>query len=304
MPKDAALAAVAKAIALKLPMQAAAILAQTQLAGVSVHDFDSHWSGDNDVQRTTIAAGLGALLRRRKAGLADLATREVLYAIAPSVRKRGPAAFARALDKLLKDPPSGLQAHERRRKPKLDHEKRAQRAITHRIQPLLPYAQFVSEMVTSARPSAVFQDAMDRLMADTAKASDYPYRDGKDFLARTAFQVVFRVADAIGAVDRASADRLATWLPSAPGMFAATLSHIVLRLSRNPAAQDATIKLASHVATLIATDTDSLPASKLMARSPVVCGASHATRRRRIFTAASTSPMRSGPTISTEPTAY
>ena len=169
LPKDAALAAVAKAIALKLSKQAAAILAQTQLAGVSVHDFDSYWSGGNDVQRATIAAGLAAVLQRRKAGLADLAPREVLSAIAPSVRKRGPAAFARALDNLLKDPPSGLQARKRRRKPKLDREKRerTQRAITHRIQPLLPYAQFVSEMVTSARPSAVLQAAMDRLMADT-----------------------------------------------------------------------------------------------------------------------------------------
>ena len=67
---------------------------------------------------------------------------------------------------------------------------------------------------------------------------------------------MFQVADAIGAVDKASADRLAAWLPTAPGMFASALSHIVLRLSRNPAAQDATVKLASHVATLIATDTD------------------------------------------------
>lgn len=258
LPTDAALVAVAKAITLKLPKQATAILAQTQLVSISVHDFDTYWSGDNDVQRATIAAGLRAVLERRKVGLADLAPREVLTAIAPSSRKRGPAAFARALDNLLKDPTAGLRARKWRRKPKLDYEQRerTQRAITHRIQPLLPYAQFVSEMVTSATPSAVVQAAMDRLMADAVRASDYPYRDGKAYLARAAFQVVFRVADAIGAVDRATADRLAAWLPSAPGMFSAALSHVVLRLSRNPMAQDATIKLASHVATLIATDTD------------------------------------------------
>ena len=258
LPKDGALAAVAKAIAMKIPKQAAAILAQTQLASVSVYDFDSYWSGDNDVQRATIAAGLRAVLQRREPGLADLAPREVLSAIAPSARKRGPAAFARAMDNLLKDPPADLKTRKHRRKPKLDHKERerTRRAITHRIQPLLPYAQFVSEMVTSATPSAVLQAAIDRLMADILKVSDYPYQDGKAYLARTAFQVVFQVADAIGAVDKATADSLASWLPTAPGMFAPALSLIVLRLSRNQAAQDATIKLASHVATLIAADTD------------------------------------------------
>ncbi len=258
LPKDAALAAVAKAIALNLPKQAAAILAQVQTASVSVYDFDSYWSDNNDVLRATIAAGLRAVLQRRKAGLADLAPREVLSAIAPGIRKRGPAAFARALGALLNDPPTGLQDGKRRRKPKIDYEERQriQRAITHRIQPLLPYAQFVSEIVTSSTPSTVLQAAVDRLIADTGKASDYPYRDGKAYLARTAFQVVFRVADAIGAIDTAAADRLAAWLPAAPGMFAAALSQIVTRLSRNPMAQDATIKLASHVATLIASDTD------------------------------------------------
>ncbi len=257
-PHDAILAAVAKAIALKLPKQAATILAQVQPSRVSVHDFDSYWLGDDDVQRATIAAGLRAVVHRRKVSLIDLAPREVVAAIAPSILKRGPAAFERALEVLLKDAPTGQKGHKRRRKPKLDYElrERTQRAITHRIRPLMPYAHFVSEMATSATPSIVLQAAIDRLITDTEKTSDYPYQDGKAYLARTAFQVVFRVADAIGAVDAVTADRLAAWLPTAPGMFAVGLSRIVIRLSRNPVGQEAVIKLASHVATLIATDTD------------------------------------------------
>ena len=258
LPKAPILAAVAKAIALGLPKQAAAMLAQTQVPSVSVYDFDQYWPANNGVQRAAIAAGLRAVLQRRKAALADLAPGEVLSVIPPNIRKRGPAAFARAMDNLLKDPPADLKARKGRRKPRLDRGLRehTQRAVTHRIQPLLPYAQFVSNLVTSATPSAVFQTAIDRLMADTLEASDYPYRDGKAYLARTAFQVVFQVADAIGAVDKATADSLAAWLSTAPGMFAPALSPVVLRLSRNPEAQDATIKLASHVATLIAADTD------------------------------------------------
>src|SRR6185312_6042503 len=125
----------------------------------------------------------------------------------------------------------------RRRKTSLDYERRSdyQRALTERIKPLIPYAQAVADIIRPPRGRTrknVLDAAIDHLERDVEQASDYPYRDGKSYRARTGFRALFWIADALGAIDRVIGSRLVGWAMAAPGLYAPQLTAIVVRLSR------------------------------------------------------------------------
>ncbi len=98
--------------------------------------------------------------------------------------------------------------------------------------------------------------AFDRLVHDVEQSSNYPYRDGKAYLARTGFRVIFDLADALGALNAALANRMAEWAASAPGLFTPELTNAVARLSRIPQCHDAALLLAGHIERKIQLDTD------------------------------------------------
>ena len=51
--------------------------------------------------------------------------------------------------------------------------------------------------------------ALDKFARDIEQTTNYPYRDGKSYVARVGFRVIFAVADTVGAIDRVIADRIA-----------------------------------------------------------------------------------------------
>lgn len=257
----AALAGAARAIDLGMMTEARTILAAAATSAPSLYTYTSQWIDDREADTAVFAAGVRAAVAGRQVTLLDLAPAELLSLVSPSVRARGPAAFAKALENKLTDPHRSGTVPKRRRKPSLDYERRTeyQRALSERIKPLMPYAQAVADTL---RPPpgldglSVLNAALDRLQANVEQTSNYPYRDGKAYLARTGFHALFRVADATGAIDRSFGDRIASWLEVAPGLHIPQLTAVVARLSRVEECHDAALRLAVHVENLILRDTD------------------------------------------------
>lgn len=261
---DLALASVlaaARAADLGLGRESAIILEGAGLKVQSIHSYSSYYPVDRNVDVTVLAAGVRSALRGRPVTLLDVVPAELLELVPRSSRTRGPAVFARALDRKLAEPKLEAARRPRRRRDGLKSEKRSEyaRALDSRIKPWLSYAQDLASIV---RPpprttrSAMLSQAFFRLVTDVAKASDYPYRDGKAYLARTGFRAIFHLADALGALDPVLAQQMVDWLTSAPGLFTPELTDVVMRLSRIPHCHDAALALASHVESRIRLDTD------------------------------------------------
>ena len=257
----ASVLASARAADIGLDREASTLLAGAGLKVQSIHDYSSYFPIDRTVDVAVLAAGVRSALRGRPATLLDIAPTELIELVPRSLRTRGPAAFARALDRKLAEPKYEPDRRPRRRRDSLNGEKRSNysRALSGRIMPLLPYAQDLANII---RPplrttrSEMLSLALQRVIADVEKASNYPYRDGKAYLARTGFRALFYLADALGALDAAIAKQMVDWLATAPGLFTAELTDIVTRLSRVPRCHDAALVLASHVEKKIQLDTD------------------------------------------------
>jgi hypothetical protein len=263
LPSTTVLAAAACAISMGLRSEARTILEKASIRPPSVHDFSSYWPIDRDSERAVILAGLTSALRGTTPTLLDLAPREFLELVPKSIRSRGPKAFAAKLEKLLAENKTNTAARRKPRKETLGYEERGRygRALQYRIAPLVDYARFISRLVSEPRganTSAILNEALDRLDHDVKSASDYPYRDGKPYIARIGFSVLFAIADAIGGIDKTTGIRIVEWLRRAPGLFTPLLTQVVARLSRSSALHEAALDLAVHVEALILTDTDTV----------------------------------------------
>lgn len=266
IPKSALLSGIARAVSLGMKAEARSMLAP-YIERASVYDF-THHSPDRAPERAIVAAGLRVALRRNPASIIDVAPREFLELVPQSIRKRGPKAFDEALSKRLADPQTHVKTTSapaakpvKRRKPKLDYEDRSryQNALSHRVRPLVAYADLVAKLVApppGTSPATVLNEALDHLEKDVATASSYPYRDGKAYLARSGTLALFLVADAIAAFDRLTADRFVALLSKGQGLYIPDLIRIVGRLSRNAELHDAALALATHTDGLIQSDTD------------------------------------------------
>ncbi|WP_205470677.1 hypothetical protein [Breoghania sp. L-A4] len=227
----------------------------------SIHAYSSYYPVDRTIDMTVAAAGVKSALRRRPVTLIDIAPSELINLVPASARGRGAAAFSRALEQKLAEPKNDGTKPRRKRRTGLNGKDRSDysRALSSRIRPLVQYSQNIATIV---RPPAgrtrteMLNAAFDRLVSDVERSSNYPYRDGKAYLARTGFRAIFQVADALGTLNPAIAKRMTDWLASAPGMFTPDLTEIVARLSRIPACHDAALTLAGQVERRIQLDTD------------------------------------------------
>lgn len=257
----ASVLASARAADLGLIEEGKSILAGAGIKAQSIHEYSSYYPIDRTIDVTLLAAGVRSALQRRPVTLIDIAPTDLIELVPASARSRGAATFLRILNQKLAEPKYDGKRRRRKRRDGLDGERRSDysRALSNRIAPLLQYAQDVARIVRPPRRStraAMLNTAFDRLIADVDRASNYPYRDGKAYLARVGFRAIFYVADALGALDAALAKRMVDWLPSAPGFFAPELSELVARLSRVPQCHDAALTLAVVVERKIQLDTD------------------------------------------------
>ncbi|MBB5371322.1 MULTISPECIES: hypothetical protein [unclassified Janthinobacterium] len=257
----ASVLASALAIELGMEKEAASILAGTALTPPSVYDYSSHYPSDRAIHVTVLAAGVRAALSRKRPALIDIAPAELIDLVPASARSRGAATFSLVLNQKLTAPKFDGTRHRRKRRGHLDEEKRSDysRALGDRILPMLNYAQDVADIIRP--PDGKTRDEMvvaafDRLIRDVEQSSNYPYRDGKAYLARNGFRVIFNLADALGAFKASLAKRIADWVASAPGLFTPELTNSVARLSRISPCHDAALLLAGHVERKIQLDTD------------------------------------------------
>ena len=260
LPGIALLPAACRAFSFGMRKEARAILEQGDISTPNVYDFSSVWPTDRDHENAVIRVGLRSALRSRPVTLIDLAPTEFLALVPPSVRAKGPAAFAARLSEELRGRSINPGVQPRRRKkrdPSFDSD-RYRNVLDHRISPLIPAAAIIANLLASEPADAprVLGQAIIDLTDRVAKASEYPYRDGKAFIAKTSFATLFAVADAIDAIDKTVANTMADWLKSAPGFYTPKLIEIVDRLSRRAASHDACLALAAHTESRILMDTD------------------------------------------------
>ncbi|AYM60893.1 hypothetical protein [Agrobacterium fabrum] len=257
----ASVLAAAQAADLGLDKEGAAILTGASVKAQAIHDYSSYYPTSRAIDVTLIAAGVRAALRGKPPALLDIAPAELTRLVPAGARSRGAAAFIRVLDQKLAPPRFDGKRRRRKRAGALDEKTRSEysRTLRGRITPLLRYAQFASDII---RPSqgrtrdATLAAAFDGLVSDVENASTYPYRDGKAYVARIGFRVIFYVADALRAIDGALAVRMAEWAAGAPGLFIPELTDVIARLSRIPHCHDAALLLAGHVDRKIQLDTD------------------------------------------------
>ena len=262
--EDLAIASVlasAMAIDLGMAKEAASILAGTAVTPPSVYDYSSHYPSDRTIHVTVLAAGVRAVLSRKRAALIDIAPAEFIGLVPAGARSRGAATFSQVLDQKLAAPKFDGTPHRRRRRVGLDEETRSNysRALCSRVLPMLSYAQDVADIIRPPNGKArdeMVAAAFDRLVRDVEQSSNYPYRDGKAYLARNGFRVLFDLADALGALSASLSKRMAEWAASAPGLFPPELTNTVAQLSANPQCHDAALLLAGHIERKIQLDTD------------------------------------------------
>lgn len=257
----ASVLASALAIELGLEREASTILAGATLTSPTVYDYSSQHPIDPTIHVTVLAAGVRATLSRKHAALIDIAPAEFIGLVPAGARSRGPATFVRVLNQKLAAPKFDGTRQRRKRRNGLDEEKRSDysRTLSSRIMPLLNYAQDVAEIIRPPRGKVrreTVAAAFDRLVHEVAQSSNYPYRDGKAYLARIGFRVIFDLVSALGALDAPLAKRMAEWAASAPGLFTPELTNTVAQLSRIPQCHDAALLLAGHIERKIQLDTD------------------------------------------------
>ncbi|SEB25125.1 hypothetical protein [Variovorax sp. YR216] len=257
----ASVLASALAIDLGMEKEATSILAGTALKSPSVYDYSSQYPSDRAIHVALLAAGVRVALSKKRAALIDIVPAEFIGLVPASARSRGAATFSRVLNQKLAPRKFDGTRRRRKRRDELDEEKRSNysRALGSRILPMLNYAQAVADIIRPPNGKArdeMVTAAFDRLVHDVEQSSDYPYPDGKAYLARNGFRVIFDLADALGGLNAAIANRMAEWAPSAPGLFTPELTNAVARLSRIPQCHDAALLLAGHIERKIQLDTD------------------------------------------------
>lgn len=252
---------IARAIDLGLDSEASVILAGATPSSESIYDYSGYYPAGRSIDATILTAGVKAASHRKSATLLDIAPAELLALVPASAKARGPAAFARILHQKLAPPAPGSGHARRKRRDGLDESRRSEysRTLSARISPLLAFAQAAADIVRAPSGQTrrdVVAVAFDALFITVEQAPTYPYHDGKAYVARIGFRVIFYLADALGALDANLSERIANWVSAAPGMLTADLIDIVTRLSRVPAHHNAALQLAAQVDRKIQLDTD------------------------------------------------
>lgn len=257
----ASVLASALAIDLGLEKEAETILAAAALTPPTIYDYSSQYPIAPIIHVTVLAAGVRASLNRKHPALIDIAPTELIELVPASARARGGVTFVRVLNQKLEAPKFDGTRSRRKRRNGLDEEQRSgySRTLSGRILPLLNYVQDAADIIRPPRGktrSEVVTAAFDRLVRDVEQSSNYPYRDGKAYLARIGFRVFFDLADTLGALNATLAKRMVEWAASAPGLFTPELTNTVARLSRILDCHDAALVLAGHIDRKIQLDTD------------------------------------------------
>lgn len=269
---DALVTAAMRAIRLGQDGEARKIVDGMGAHRLRLHRFSSLWPNSNEIVRFFLAAAVRAALERRAPHLMDIAPEEVYAAV--RLRKRSPSSedYEEAIKRLVQSPPQGRHRRRKARKAPLGYREReeAARALQYRIRPLLPFVSAVAQLLRASDADTEVEGTLVRLAEVVRDTETYPYRDGPQYIARTALGISLGAANALGALSGANGDRLVDWLVKSPIQHSDLWTDVVSVLSRRAETRSAALILAERTGILVRSDTninDRITANGALARA-------------------------------------
>lgn len=251
---SALLVVATKAIKYKLREDAQIILGKLCIERPQSYDFTDGFLYKSRIPRWLIYSTLVAILERRKPSILDLVPAEIWKNLSEPLKKRGPKAIECAIGKLLNHNNNGKA----KKKSPFDYEtqREVQNAYTHRVKPLLVFANMIREIVMKSNNAIEIGDFIGQLDQGVKAASNYPYRSQKLFVADVGFNSIFNTANAVKAWTRQSSLKAVDWIKVSPIKAYPQLLRIVEGYATQPSAERATLQLGNYTLSCIKKDTE------------------------------------------------
>lgn len=250
-------AAAGQAAALGLKKVALAILLHAPDLDVRSHDFTDPWPHTSDLGDFLKVAAVRRVVRGRPTTLRDVAPFDMLQAVPTSARKSGPAAFSKAIDKLLE---AVRGPKSKRKKSKLTDNEASEwrKLLGKRMDAIKAMVDTTALILTSANPNAVLVDALRTAKTAWQSAENYPLQGQKRFLARQPFELYSWAIAQRGALDAAAGAAIADYLKASKIATVSTWIETIRLLAENPACHAVALDLTKSAAPIIAGDTEIL----------------------------------------------
>ena len=251
---SALLVVATKAIKYKLREDAQIILGKLCIERPQSYDFTYDSFYKSRISQWLIYSTLVAILERRRPSILDLVPAEIWKNLSEPLKKRGPKAIECAIGKLLNQNNNG------KAKKKSPFDCKTQREIqntyTHRVKPLLVFANIIREIVMKSNNEIELCDIIVQLDQEVKAASNYPYRSQKLFVADVGFNSIFKTANAVKAWTRQSSLKAVDWIKVSPIKAYPQLLRIVEGYATQPSAERATLQLGNYTLSCIKKDTE------------------------------------------------
>jgi hypothetical protein len=243
-----------KAIKYKLREDAQIILGKLCIERPQSYDFTHDSFYQSRIPRWLIYSTLVAILERRKPNILDLVPAQIWKNLSEPLKKRGPKAIECAIGKLLNQNINGKA----KKKSPFDYEtqREVQNTYTHRVKPLLVFANMIREIVMKSNNAIELGDFIGQLDQNVRAAENYPYRSQKLFVADVGFNSIFKTANAVKAWTRESSLKAVDWIKLSPIKACPQLLRIVEGYATQPSAERATLQLGNHTLSCIKKDTE------------------------------------------------
>ena len=251
---SALLVVATKAIKYKLREDAQIILEKLCIERPQSYDFTDGSLYKSRIPRWLIYSTLVAILERRKPSILDLVPAKIWKNLSEPLKKRGPKAIECAIGKLLNQNNNGKA----KKKSPFGYEtqRELQSAYSHRVKPLLVFANMIREIVMKSNNEIEIGDFIGQLEQEVKAATDYPYRSQKLFVADLGFNSIFNTANAVKAWTRQSSLKAVDWIKISPIKAYPQLLRIVEGYATQPSAERATLQLGNYTLSCIKKDTE------------------------------------------------
>lgn len=248
--------AAARAAVLGLRPEALALLKHATSEDIRSYKFTDPWPLTSDLSDFLQVAAIRRSVRNRPTSLLDLAATDMLDAVSPSSRSRGPAAFAKAIDRVIALSATGPNRDRKANRPSADEARNWRSIIDHRMPFLFQLVDQAAAILAAKDPTSLIVDALDQAKVASNLAEDYPLRGQRQFLASRALDLIRWASlqrDAIGA---AAGNAFADFVISLDFKMVSAWTETIKLLAGSPACHAAALRLARSVGPVIAADTD------------------------------------------------
>ena len=247
--------AAARAVSIGLKREALAVLKHAPALEVRSYTFSDPWPLSGDLGDFLRIAAIRRATRTRPTALIDIAPRDMIEAVPASALRKGPAAFAKALDKLI----LGTEGPKKKRKTdkiSTDDARTWRNLLSHRMGLLATLVDQTAAILTANDPTPAIVSSLDAARSRMDSAENYPIRDQKGFIAVRAFELLRWAAAQRATLDTAAGDALADFLIQSDIRLVPVWLDTIKLLAQAPACHAAALRLAQAAGPVIAADTE------------------------------------------------